>query len=136
MAKESTKPQKSPEKAGKKDKGKKKHFTPVKSTKLLTDSKLEDLNQKWSEHFSRLEVFLISKSLEKPSQEPTFQTVKMPVKRPPASAVKSTKPFLALTQPADQPLPADQDQHGDPPQPAQHHQSTNQPSTNKASTLQ
>ena len=77
---------KSPETAGNIEKQKKKHSTPVK--KSLTDAKLEVMDQKWSEPFSRLEAFLLSKSLEK--SEPTFQAVKMPVKTPPASADKVT----------------------------------------------
>ena len=88
-------------KASIKDKGNKKQSTPIKSIKSSSDSMLEALNHKWSERFSRLEVFLISKSLEKPGKEPTFQTVKMLAKTPPASAVKSTEPFLAPTQLAD-----------------------------------
>ena len=44
------------------------------------------------ERFSRLEAFFLSKSLE--GSEPTFQTVKMPTKAPPASAVKVTEPFF------------------------------------------
>ena len=53
------------------------------------------MDQKWSGHFSRLEVFLLSKSLEKSSPEPTFQIMKMPVKTPPTSAVNVTEPFIA-----------------------------------------
>ena len=62
----------------------------------------EAMDQKSSKHFSRLEAFLLSKSLEKPSPEPTFKTVKIPVKTPPASAVKVTEPFVA-PQPANRP---------------------------------
>ena len=38
---------------------------------------------------------MLSKSLEKPSSELTFQTVKMPVRTPPACAGKVAEPFLA-----------------------------------------
>ena len=100
VAKDSKKSQKLLEKAGINVKGKKKHSSPVKSTKSSTDSKLEAIDHKWSERFRRLEALLISKSLQKPSQELTFQTVKMPTKIPPASALKSTEPFLAPIQPA------------------------------------
>ena len=72
---------KSPENAGSKEKQKKKHSTPVK--KSSNDAKLETIEQKWSECFSCLEGFLLSKSLEK--LELTFQTLKMPTKTPPAS---------------------------------------------------
>ena len=91
---------KSPERTSSKEKSKKKHSS---MKKLSTDAKLEAMDQKWSERFSRLEALLLSKSLEKPSLEPTFQTVKMPVKTPPASAIKVTEPFLA-PKPADQPV--------------------------------
>ena len=80
---------KSPERASSGEKAKKK---PKKSS---TDATLEAMDHKWSERFSRLEAFLLSKSLEKPSPELTFQTVKMPVRTQPASAVKVTEPFLA-----------------------------------------
>ena len=59
------------------------------------------MDQKWSELFSHLEAFLVSKFLEK--SEPTFQTVKMPAKTPPASAVKVTAPFISR-KPADRPV--------------------------------
>ena len=47
-----------------KDTGKavKKHGSPVKLSKPLTVSKLEAMDQKWSERFSRLEAMLLSKS--------------------------------------------------------------------------
>ena len=70
--------------------------------KLSTDAKLEAMDQKWSERFSRLEEFLLLKSLEKPSSEQTLQIVKTP----PVSAVKVTEPFIA-PKPADQPVSTD-----------------------------
>ena len=97
MATSDKKGVKLPEMASSQEKSKKKH-SPAK--KLSTDAKLEAMNQKWSKHFSRLEAFLLSKSLEKPSPEPTFQIVKMSVNTPLASAVMVSEPFLA-------PMPAD-----------------------------
>ena len=82
---------KSPERTNNKDKGKKKH-SPKKSSTALQLEVIID--RKWSERFNRLEAFLLSKSLEKPSPEPTFQTVKMSVRTPPASAVKIFEHFL------------------------------------------
>ena len=64
---------KSPERASSREKSKKKH-SPKKSS---TDVKLEAFDQKSFDPFSHLEAFLLSKSLEKPSLEPTFQTMKM-----------------------------------------------------------
>ena len=81
---------KSPEPAINKEKSKKKHSTP--SKKVSTDEKLEAMDQRWSERFSRLEAFFVSKSLE--GSHPTFQTIKMPTKTPPAGAVKGSEPFL------------------------------------------
>ena len=63
-----------------------------KSSKLSTDNKLEALDQKWSEHFSRLEPVLLARSFL-PSL--TFQTVKVtPTRAPPAGAVKAAAPLL------------------------------------------
>ena len=90
-----SKAMKSPDTATK-DKQKKKHSTPVK--KSTTDAKLEAMDQRWSECFSHLEVLFLSKSMVK--SDPTFQTVKMPEKSPPASAVKGSEPFI-LSKPAD-----------------------------------
>ena len=89
-----TKAVQSPETSNNKEKQKKRHSTPV--TKSSTDAKLEVSDQKWFERFSRLEAFMLSKSQEK--SEPTFQTVKMPAKTSPASAVKVTEPFIAPIQ--------------------------------------
>ena len=89
---------KSLERASSKEKSKKKH-SPVK--KSSTD-KMEAMDQKRFERFSKLETFILSKSLDKPILEPTFQTVKMQVKTPPATTVKVTEPFVA-PKPAEQP---------------------------------
>ena len=93
-----SKAMKSPDTATK-DKQKNKHSTPVK--KSTTDAKLQAMDQRWSERFSRLEALFLSKSMEK--SNPTFQTVKMPAKSPPAGAVKCSEPFI-LRKPADRPV--------------------------------
>ena len=122
-----TKSVKSPQPAPGKDKSKKKHSTP--SRKAFTDDKLEAMDLKWSEHFSRLEAFFLSKSLE--GSQPTFQTVKMPAKVPPASAVKVSEPFLppqSVDRPASRPgLCTDQASvpRSDRPQNTDIHQPTN-----------
>ena len=65
-------------------------------SKLATDSKIAELNQKWSDRFNHLEVLLMARTLEL-----TFSTVKVrPTHSPPAGAVKNTEPFMKLTQPA------------------------------------
>ena len=64
-----------------------------KSHKSSQDSKIDQLDQKWSERFNRLEALLLAKSLEQP--EPTFSTVKVtPTHSPPHSSVVSSKPFI------------------------------------------
>ena len=70
---------KSPEKGVAKVKRKsKKRSTPAKSPSI--HSELKPLDQKLSEHFSRLEAMLVANTFEKPQQDPTFQTVKVTVK--------------------------------------------------------
>ena len=67
--------------------------SPAKTTKLTTDNKLEQLDQKWSERFSRLEAMLLSKTLNQ--SEPVFQSVVVPpAKPPPAGVVDNNQPFL------------------------------------------
>ena len=50
------------ETCGKKDKGKSVKKPPAKVAKPLTDYKLQQLGQKWSEGFSRLEAMFLSKT--------------------------------------------------------------------------
>ena len=105
---------------GQKDKGKssKRYSLPANSSKPSTDSKLEAMNQKWPEKFSRLEATLLSKTFRHPEQ--IFQSVKItPTKLPPASAVETTQPFYAPTRPTDRLAPVHQ----------QSSMSTNQPCT-------
>ena len=59
------------------------------------------MDQKWSEHFSRPEALFLSKSMEK--SDPTFHTLKMPAKSPPAGAVNVSEPFIP-PKPADGPV--------------------------------
>ena len=64
-----------------------------KSHKSSQDSRIDQLDQKWSECFNRLEALLLAKSLEQ--REPTFSTVKVtPTHSPPHSSVVSSKPFI------------------------------------------
>ena len=65
-------------------------------SKSVTDSKIAELHQKWSDRFNRLEALLMARTLE-----PTFSTVKVtPTHSPPAGAVKNTEPFMKPTQSA------------------------------------
>ena len=64
-----------------------------KSHKSSQDSRIDQLDQKWSERFNRLEALLLARSLEQP--EPTFSTVKVtPTHSTPHSSVVSSKPFI------------------------------------------
>ena len=74
-----------------------------KSTAPSTDSKLSDLDKKWSDRFNRLEALLMAKTLDRP-QEPVFGTVKVtPSRAPPADLIRP-EPFI---QPATLPQPTD-----------------------------
>ena len=67
---------------------------------VSTDQRFEELDQKWSDRFNRLEALLLAKTLDQPQQEPTFGTVKVvPAHSPPASVIRS-EPFI---KPTDQP---------------------------------
>ena len=63
------------------------------------DSRIEKLDEKWSDCFNQLEAFLLARTLDR-RQEPAFTTVKVtPSHGPPANVVR-TEPFL---KPTDQP---------------------------------
>ena len=70
---------------------------------VSTDQRFDELDQKWSDRFNRLEALLLAKTLDQPQQEPTFGTVKVvPAHSPPASVIRS-EPFIRPTdQPASQ----------------------------------
>ena len=75
-----------------------KSHLPQSSRKLLeksaTDKKIEELNQKWSDRFNRLEALLMSKTFQ-----PTFSlSVKVtPTHSPPTTIAKDTEPFFHST---------------------------------------
>ena len=82
-----------PEKKAKKDKpSTSKSKKPTE--KSATDKKMEELDQKCSDRFNRLEALLMSKTFQ-----PTFSSaVKVaPSHSPPANVPKDTEPFLQLT---------------------------------------
>ena len=57
------------------------------------EARIEELDQKWSDRFNRLEALLLAKTLDKP--EPTFATVKVtPTTSPPVGITRSTEPFI------------------------------------------
>ena len=57
------------------------------------DARTEQLDQKWSDMFNRLEALLLVKTLDKP--EPTFATVKItPTTSPPVGISRSSEPFI------------------------------------------
>ena len=64
-----------------------------KSTTSSTDTRIADLDKKWSDRFNRLEALLLAKTLD-PPPDPVFSTVKVaPSHAPPADVVR-TDPFL------------------------------------------
>ena len=73
---------------------------------VSTNQRFNELDQKWSDRFNRLEALLLARTLDQPQQDPTFGTVKvLPAHSPPASVIRS-EPFI---RPSDQPAsqPAD-----------------------------
>ena len=72
---------------------------------VSTDQRFNDLDQKWSDRFNRLEALLLARTLDQPQQDPTIGTVKVvPAHSPPASVIRS-EPFIRPTdQPASQPV--------------------------------
>ena len=106
---------------------KKRHSSPGSTSAASTDSKLEAMDLKWAEHFSRLEALFFSKSLTQPA--PTFQSVKItPAKPPPAGALDNSEPFFALARSTDQPA-SSQQKTSDKPQPVNRPSTTDQPTT-------
>ena len=64
---------------------------------VSTDQRFDELDQKWSDPFNRLEALLLARTLDQPQQEPTFGTVKVvPAHSPPASVIRS-EPFIRPT---------------------------------------
>ena len=63
-----------------------------KSHRSSPDTRIDELDQKWSDRFNRLEALLLAKSLDR---EPTFATVKVtPAHSPPSGSAISSKPFI------------------------------------------
>ena len=64
----------------------------TKTHRSSPDTRIEELDQKWSDRFNRLEALLLSRSLDK---EPTFSSVKVtPAHSPPQSSAISSRPFI------------------------------------------
>ena len=83
-----------------------------KTSKSASDVGIDELDQKWSDRFNRLETLLLVRTLDKSDPEPTFQPVKVtPMHIPPVGSVKATKPFMKPTDrphlATDQPAPSD-----------------------------
>ena len=67
-----------------------------KPSRSSADARIDELDQKWSDRFNRLEALLLSRTLDKP--EHTFQAPKVtPTHPPPVGAVKSSEPFIQPT---------------------------------------
>ena len=80
-----------PEKKVKKDKASTSKSVKSTTSSSVVDSKLAQLDEKWSDRFSRLEAILLARSIE-----PTFSSaVKVtPTHSPPASTSHTTEPFI------------------------------------------
>ena len=86
------------------------------------DTRIEELDQKWSERFNGLAALLLAKSLDR--QELTFASIKVaPAHSPPAESAISSKPFirpqasdLSVTDLASQRQATDQSHKSDSPQ--------------------
>ena len=71
--------------------------SPPQAPKSSADSRIDELDLKWSERFNRLEALLIGKTLDR--QEPTFAPVKVtPTHIPPVGVVRSSDPFIRPTE--------------------------------------
>ena len=72
----------------------------TKTHRSSPDTRIDELDQKWSERFNRLEAILLSKSMDK---EPTFAPIKVtPAHSPPQSSAISSRPFIKPGQNTDQ----------------------------------
>ena len=99
----------------------------MKYTTASIESKLEAMDFKWSEIFSRLEAMLLSKSLSQPAT--TFQPVRVTlVKPPPVGVLDNTERLFTPARSTDQ-LVSSQQQASDHPQPVDRSFSTDQPAT-------
>ena len=80
-----------PEKKVKKDKAPTSKSVKSTTSSSAVDSKLAQLDEKWSDRFNRLEAILLARSIE-----PTFSSaVKVtPTHSPPASTSHTTEPFI------------------------------------------
>ena len=64
----------------------------------MADAQIDELDQKWSDRFNRLEALLLARTLDKPDPEPTFQLVKVtPTHIPPVNFVKASELFMKPT---------------------------------------
>ena len=102
----------------------------AKHPKLTTDNKLEQLDKKWYERFSRMEAMLLSKTFNQPA--PVFQSVVGPsTNPPPADALDNNQPFFKPQ--TDQPTTNQQELTKSPAtvhqQPTNHPKTDNQPSS-------
>ena len=73
-----------------------------KTTTSSTDTRIADLDKKWSDRFNRLEALLLAKTLD-PPRDPVFSTVKVTPAHAPPTNVVQTDPFLKPTSQPTQP---------------------------------
>ena len=69
-----------------------------KATRSTADAWIDELEQKWSDRFNRLEALTLARRLDKRDLDPTFHPVKVtPTHIPPVGSMKATKPFMKPT---------------------------------------
>ena len=78
---------------------------------MSTDQRFDELDQKWSDRFNRLEALLLARTLDQPQQEPTFGTVKVVLAHSTPASVIRSEPFI---RPTDQPASQASDRPSDP----------------------
>ena len=64
---------------------------------VSTDQRFDELDQKLSDQFNRLEALLLARTLDQPQQESTLGTVKVVPAHSPLTSVTSSEPFIRPT---------------------------------------
>ena len=59
-----------------------------------TDARIEELDQKWSDRFNRLEALLLAKTLDKPELTALCYCKVTPTTSPPVGITRSSEPFI------------------------------------------
>ena len=85
-----------PEKKAKKEKASTSKAVKPTASSSMVDTKIGQLDEKWSDRFNRMEALLLARTIE-PSFQPNVKVT--PTHPPPASAAQSIEPFIKPVQP-------------------------------------